>query len=664
MSDSFGDVGIRRLTPIQTGLLIVTGLLVVSIGVLIAVANLNISAANNAFSQGYILNDQVKIQRAILLLQLETIRLSNEQEKVSFDALDRERALLESQLRLAISEAGGDTTVSQVLANVQRSLVDYDSNILSLKANPTPENIAVIVPQLDALLIDVENQLKSLYNTEEIRFFNNIGTALNTQDAYQTTLLVMSLLLAALSVALVISFRNSVNIEFARAYRLLLDEYQERKKVEERLRRQNAYLEALHETTLGLLSRLDLDELLQTLLERAGMLIGAPYGFLYLGEANSSEIILRARVGFSPEQASESLHYGEGLSGKVWQTGEPIVVANYDSWPGRSSNVPQGVVKASVAVPLIRNISIRSSSNQIAGVLGLSHSTETNDSFGDEEIKILTRFAQLAAVAIDNARLFDDAKRARASAEKANQAKSAFLANMSHELRTPLNAIVGFTRIVKRKGANSLPNKQLNNLDKVLVSADHLLSLINTILDIAKIEAGRMDIQANTFDISILIDACVVTTQPMLKSEVSIDVNVDGELPPIYSDQDKVKQILLNLLSNAAKFTDLGTITIRGRSNEDSIMIDVEDTGIGIPAEDLPKIFEEFTQVHNGNSRQYGGTGLGLSISRQLARLLGGDLTADSELGQGSSFHLKLPIHYHSDSWSDVSIVAANRGVQ
>ncbi len=662
MSDSFGKVGIRRLTPIQTGLIIVTGMLVILVGVVIAVASLNISTANTAFNQGYILSDQVKIQRAILLLQLQTNRLPDDLEGIGFGAIDRERALLESQLRLAIPEASGDSFVAQALANIQRSLFEYDSAILDLKADPTPENIAATVPILDALLTEVENQSKSLYNQEEIRFFANIGDALDTQNTFQTILLIMSLFLAAFSVALVISFRNSVNVEFARAYRLLLDEYQERQRVEERLRRQNAYLEALHQTTLGLLSRFELDDLLNALVKRAGQLTGAPYGFLYLGEADSKEIRLRVRVGLSTEQAIESLRVGEGLAGKVWQTGEPMVITDYDLWSGRSPKVAQNLTKAIVAVPLNRNVIPNSTEIQIVGVLGLAHSRDSDRTFGEEEIELLTRFAQLASVAIDNAQLFDEAIRARASAERANQAKSTFLANMSHELRTPLNAIIGFTRIVKRKGADSLPEKQLNNLDKVLVSADHLLALINTILDIAKIEAGRMDVHANSFELAELIDICVITTQPLLISDVQIVVNVNDELPPLYSDQDKVKQILLNLLSNAAKFTEQGTIAVHAHYDNGSIVVDVIDSGIGIPPEELPHIFEKFTQVNNGNRRQYGGTGLGLSISRHLARLLGGDLTADSEINQGSTFKLTLPIQYRQDPWDNVSAVVVERG--
>jgi len=164
-----------------------------------------------------------------------------------------------------------------------------------------------------------------------------------------------------------------------------------------------------------------------------------------------------------------------------------------------------------------------------------------------------------------NARLYTEARQARADAEQANAAKSAFLANMSHELRTPLNAIVGFTRIVRRKAEGVLPEKQTENLDKVLLSADHLLGLINTVLDIAKIEAGRMDVLAANFRVAPLIDLCANTTQPLLRPGVVLVKQADESLTTIFSDQDKVRQIVLNLLSNATKFTHQGRITLSAR---------------------------------------------------------------------------------------------------
>jgi PAS domain S-box-containing protein len=239
-------------------------------------------------------------------------------------------------------------------------------------------------------------------------------------------------------------------------------------------------------------------------------------------------------------------------------------------------------------------------------------------------------------------------EKARAAAEQANQAKSAFLANMSHELRTPLNAIIGFTRIVRRKAEGVLPEKQTENLDKVLTSADHLLNLINTVLDIAKIEAGRMDVLAANFRIAALVELCANTAQPLLKPDVLLEKQVDEGLTYVYSDQDKIRQIVLNLLSNAAKFTHAGKIILAARQEGENLRISVSDTGIGISAEALPRIFKEFQQADNTTTRQYGGTGLGLSISRNLALLLGGDLMVKSEPGEGSTFTLIIPIRYES----------------
>jgi signal transduction histidine kinase/DNA-binding response OmpR family regulator len=273
--------------------------------------------------------------------------------------------------------------------------------------------------------------------------------------------------------------------------------------------------------------------------------------------------------------------------------------------------------------------------------------TGKGQEFIEAELEFLNNLARQAVIAIQNTQLFKEAKEARAAAEQANKAKSTFLANMSHELRTPLNAIIGFTRIVRKKSDGLLPEKQLENLEKVLTSSEHLLGLINTVLDIAKIEAGRMDVIPGNFSISALADQCANLATPLLKPRVILKKQVDVNLGIIYSDQDKIKQIVLNLLSNAAKFTQEGKITLRmEKRDEDTLRISVADTGIGISQEALLRIFDEFQQADASTTRQYGGTGLGLAISRNLARLLGGDLTATSELGKGSTFSLTIPMYY------------------
>ncbi len=236
---------------------------------------------------------------------------------------------------------------------------------------------------------------------------------------------------------------------------------------------------------------------------------------------------------------------------------------------------------------------------------------------------------------------------AKQKAEMASQAKSEFLSSMSHELRTPLNAIIGFTRLVKRRSADLLPQKQLDNLDKVLISADQLLELIGAVLDLSKIEAGRVDVLPVTFDVEPLIDVCLQTVQPLVKSEqLHLVKEIGPNFPLLFTDKDKVRQILINLLGNAIKFTEAGAITVTAQRQGETLMLAVADTGIGIPEEALERIFEAFQQVDSSTTRRHGGTGLGLSISRQLARLLGGDVIVESTVGVGSTFTVLLPIRY------------------
>jgi len=332
-----------------------------------------------------------------------------------------------------------------------------------------------------------------------------------------------------------------------------------------------------------------------------------------------------------------------GGRGTSWVINKDIDKLWRRGWLG---SVADDVPKSLVALPLLAG-------GEIIGGISLAD-YEKENAFTDLSVNLLETIASNMGTAVQNVRLFDETKRlfaeaeeSRASAVQANKAKSTFLANMSHELRTPLNAIMGFTRIVKKKAEGVLPEKQIENLDKVLISSEHLLGLINTVLDIAKIEAGRMDVIPAKFSVNTLADQCATLASPLLKPNVILEKQVDETIGFIFSDQDKIKQIVLNLLSNAAKFTHEGTILLDvEKSNEEIVSISVTDSGIGISEEALGRVFEEFQQADTSTTREYGGTGLGLAISRNLARLLGGDLTATSELGVGSTFTLTIPIRY------------------
>jgi signal transduction histidine kinase len=229
--------------------------------------------------------------------------------------------------------------------------------------------------------------------------------------------------------------------------------------------------------------------------------------------------------------------------------------------------------------------------------------------------------------------------------EQANRLKSQFLANVSHELRTPMNAIIGFTRLVMRKTDGQIPRVQQANLQKVLISADHLLHLINGLLDLAKIEAGRMEVSPVRFELRELMPVLAATIEPLLKPDrVRFVTDVAPDVPPLTTDRDKLKQVILNLLSNAAKFTDEGVITVSAWRDGDRLKVAVSDTGIGMPNDALAYIFEEFRQVDMSSTRRHGGTGLGLAIVRKLTHLLGGEVRADSELGRGSTFTVTVPL--------------------
>jgi len=233
--------------------------------------------------------------------------------------------------------------------------------------------------------------------------------------------------------------------------------------------------------------------------------------------------------------------------------------------------------------------------------------------------------------------------------EAANRHKSEFLARISHDLRTPLNAIIGFTRMVLRKTEGQLPDLQKENLQKVLVSGEHLLGLINGLLDLAKIEAGRMEVFSESFRLDEVIHMVASTVEPMLKDgRVRLVKEIAPDIPQLNTDRQKLKQIVLNLLSNAAKFTEQGEIRISASRENGSFKLAVADTGIGMKKEALDHIFEEFRQAEKSTASQYGGTGLGLAIVKRLANLLGGDIGVESEVGKGSKFTVTIPISLKS----------------
>jgi signal transduction histidine kinase len=252
---------------------------------------------------------------------------------------------------------------------------------------------------------------------------------------------------------------------------------------------------------------------------------------------------------------------------------------------------------------------------------------------------------ELGSLAANLNRMNDELGRLYDELEAASRHKSEFLATMSHELRTPLNAIIGFSQVLKQQMYGPLNERQAEYVDDVLSSGQHLLNLINDILDLAKVEAGRMELQPSTFELPELLEnAASMVRERATRQGTGLTVTMDGSVGAMEGDERKVKQILFNLLSNAVKFTPSGgKVTLAARAADEQVVISVHDTGVGISAEDQEKIFEEFYQV--GNSRTQEGTGLGLALTRRLVELHHGRLTVESESGVGSTFTATLPLH-------------------
>jgi signal transduction histidine kinase len=266
--------------------------------------------------------------------------------------------------------------------------------------------------------------------------------------------------------------------------------------------------------------------------------------------------------------------------------------------------------------------------------------------FPAETIELLRTFASQSALAIQNARLYKELEAKTRQLEAANRHKDEFLASMSHELRTPLNAVIGFSEVLIEKMFGDINAKQEEYLHDILASGRHLLSLINDILDLAKIEAGRMDLDLEDFDVAQAIDnAVVLVRERATRKGLTLDTRLDRELGSLRGDQRKVKQVLLNLLSNAVKFTpEGGRIEVRAQRLDGQVEVSVTDTGIGIAAEDLEAVFEEFRQVGTDYAKKHEGTGLGLTLSRKFVELHGGRIWVKSQPGQGSTFAFTLPV--------------------
>jgi signal transduction histidine kinase len=419
-----------------------------------------------------------------------------------------------------------------------------------------------------------------------------------------------------------------------------------------------AELTALGDVGRALSSTLDLEAVLQTIASRANELAGTDGCLIYEYDDTTEEFRLRSSRYADPVEwkildaigRAAPIPKGQGVASRAAVLRRPVQVpdlavdATYES-PIRGPLVRAGY-RAVLTVPLFLE-------ERVIGALSVSR--KMPGEFAPEIVRLLTTFATQSALAIQNARLFREIADKSRQLEAASRHKSEFLANMSHELRTPLNAILGFSEVLAERMFGEVNEKQAEYLQDILSSGRHLLSLINDILDLSKVEAGRLELELGRFHLSTALDnALTLVRERASRHGITLTQHVDPGVGDIVADERKVKQILLNLLSNAVKFTpEGGRVGLSATAADDVITIAVSDTGVGIATEDLAAIFEEFRQVGRDDARKQEGTGLGLTLAKRFVELHGGRIGVRSQVGQGSTFSFTLPIRPDSRTAND-----------
>jgi GAF domain-containing protein len=421
----------------------------------------------------------------------------------------------------------------------------------------------------------------------------------------------------------------------------LFDEVQARtEELSESLQQQTATADVLKVISR---STFDLPAVLQTLVESAARLCDADKtnitreknGAFYRAEAYGYSPEFQEYAKDVPIEAGRGSSFGRALlEGQVVHIPDVLADPEYTYLEGQRL----GGYRTVLTVPMLRE-------HVPVGVLSLTRSEVRP--FTDKQIELATTFADQAVIAIENVRLFDEIQDKSRQLAEASERKSQFLASMSHELRTPLNAIIGLTEMMVTNATRFGTEKALEPLRRVNAAGTHLLSLINEVLDLSKIEAGKLELNPEPVNLARLIDEVIGTAGQLAeKNQNRLTVEAQENVGALTADSMRLKQILLNLLSNACKFTKEGEIALRVRKvadGRDWVELAVADSGIGLTAEQQAKLFQDFTQADSLTARRYGGTGLGLALSRKLARMMGGDVTVASELGKGSVFTVRLP---------------------
>ncbi len=405
-------------------------------------------------------------------------------------------------------------------------------------------------------------------------------------------------------------------------------------------------LKALGEVSRAVSSTLDLQTVLDTIVTWAVQLSGTNGGLIYEYDETREEFHIRGSHRLEEELVqvlrAAPMRLGEGASGKAAALREPVQVTDvldeheYDVARVRTVFERLGY-RSLLAVPLLLE-------QRIMGALVVWR--REAGTFEPDVVNLLQTLATQSALAIQNARLFREIADKSQQLDAASRHKSEFLANMSHELRTPLNAIIGFSEVLLERMFGEVNEKQREYLQDILSSGQHLLSLINDILDLSKVEAGRMELAPAPFHLPVALEnAVTLVKERAARHRIALTLEVDPRLGELVGDERKIRQVLLNLLSNAVKFTpEGGRVSLKAVQTDGAVEISVNDTGIGIAPEDQEAVFQEFRQVGGDEARKQEGTGLGLTLAKKFVELHGGRIWVKSQVGMGSTFTFTLPV--------------------